>query len=102
MSLRCFAFVLALTLASPAIAQDADGSMTFHHIVKGRIDHDNVSRVCPDHWVVNRMPGVMQPDSKVPEVPRAYLIIHGKRVETTDVDMNWIKANCAIQPETVW
>lgn len=56
-------------------------------------------QVCPDAWYINRMPA--KQDSQNP--PIEYMVIDGKRVEISEVDLNWIKKNCAItQPTPVY
>lgn len=55
---------------------------------------------CPESWIDNQMPQVVR-DGK-PIGTTQYLIIEGKRVELSEVDMGWISLNCEIKKQTVY
>lgn len=55
----------------------------------------NLTRVCPDKWVNNQMPGET-------EIPRQYFVVDGKRRELAEFDLNWIKQHCKVKPEFVY
>jgi len=52
---------------------------------------------CPDEWIVNEMPCVYNEDPSECQVSE-YFIINGERV---DIDKEWVKANCDIEPTIV-
>ena len=56
-------------------------------------------RICPQEWIVNRMPGV-SPDRR----PRrdAYFILNGKRREMSAFDMTWVRRHCRLRPQSVY
>lgn len=55
-------------------------------------------KVCPDEWIDNRMPMVEGKNNP----PSEYFIINGSRVEKDQIDMEWMKQNCDIQPQIVY
>lgn len=61
---------------------------------------DALLQVCPDSWIVNRMPRITEQDSSGP--PSEYFILDGKRRELDEFDVEWIRANCKISPQEVW
>lgn len=55
-------------------------------------------KVCPEAWYINRMPATPNPQNP----PLEYMIIDGKRVEISEVDLDWVKKNCTVnQPSPV-
>ena len=52
-------------------------------------------QICPDEWIINRMPG--PPGGSGGE----YFIIDGKRAEDT-LDVAWVKRNCGLEPQEVF
>lgn len=48
---------------------------------------------CPDSWYSNQMPQIVPEGQPIP-TPESYFIYDGKRVETDQVDVNWVTANC--------
>jgi len=56
-------------------------------------------RVCPDAWIDNQMPSVK--DDKTVNL-RQYFVIDGERQEMGDYDLDWIRINCNIKPQTVY
>jgi hypothetical protein len=58
---------------------------------------------CPEAWYVNEMPTVISPEkNKTEEVVREYFILDGARVETYQLDMNWVMTNCEIKKNKVY
>ena len=56
-------------------------------------------RICPDEWIVNKMPGTVTPSP----TPQEYLIINAKREEIINYDLSWIKSNCSVkEPQAVY
>jgi hypothetical protein len=56
-------------------------------------------KICPDDWIKNEMPLIADsPDT----IPREYFIIKSERKEIRDYDLDWIKANCDISPQSVY
>jgi len=55
--------------------------------------------VCPDAWIDNQMPSVK--DDKTVNL-RQYFVIDGERQEMGDYDLDWIRINCNIKPQTVY
>ncbi len=56
-------------------------------------------RVCPEAWYSNQMPGTVGDNNP----PREYMVINGTRVELTEVDVVWVRANCVVNaPEPVF
>ena len=55
---------------------------------------DTLVRKCPQAWYIDAMPWVG--DAKA-RPPREYLIIDEQRVELSQADTVWIKANCTVQ-----
>jgi hypothetical protein len=54
--------------------------------------------ICPDEWIVNRMPTTDQ-NKKAEE----YLIVDGKRADIKDYNTEWIKQHCTVtQPKAVY
>lgn len=53
-------------------------------------------RVCPEAWFDNRMPGPVDEGG----LPREYFIVNGERVETSEMDVEWVRANCEINAPT--
>ncbi len=56
-------------------------------------------RTCPDEWIINNMPRMVQPgqEGKAEE----YFILGGKRYEKEAFDLEWVKANCQLSPTVV-
>jgi hypothetical protein len=48
---------------------------------------------CPEAWYSNQMPQIVPDDQPLP-TPETYFIYNGKRVETNQVDVDWVTANC--------
>lgn len=57
-------------------------------------------RVCPQEWIVNRMPMVLPEGKAAPR--REYFILNGQRRELREFDLRWLRANCLLRPQTVW
>lgn len=57
-------------------------------------------RVCPQEWIVNRMPVVLPEGKAAPR--REYFILNGQRRELREFDLRWVRANCRLRPQTVW
>ena len=57
----------------------------------------SVLRVCPDEWVVNKMPGVIDETAR-----EEYFIVNGERQETSKYDYAWVTENCNLQPTEVF
>jgi hypothetical protein len=58
---------------------------------------------CPESWYVNEMPTVISPEkNKIEEVAREYFILDGARVETYQLDINWVMTNCEIKKNKVY
>ncbi|MEI6510870.1 MAG: hypothetical protein WCO25_02390 [Candidatus Uhrbacteria bacterium] len=55
---------------------------------------------CPDAWYTNRMPTVA--DDGRPTMPSEYVVIDGKRMELSQMDMAWVGANCSVDKKTVY
>jgi hypothetical protein len=53
-------------------------------------------QVCPDAWYINNMPTI----SATQNPPNEYMVINGKRVEISEVDLDWVQKNCAITQPT--
>jgi hypothetical protein len=57
-------------------------------------------RTCPDNWYVNRMPGTY---AETDDMPNEYMVYEGRRVELRDVDVDWVKENCAVkEPQPIY
>jgi hypothetical protein len=57
----------------------------------------SILRECPDEWIVNKMPGVIDSTSR-----EEYFIVKGDRQETAKYDYAWVMANCNLQPTEVF
>lgn len=55
---------------------------------------DSLIRKCPQAWYVDAIPWVGDAKERP---PREYLIIDDQRVELSQADTVWIKANCTVQ-----
>ena len=55
---------------------------------------DTLVRKCPQAWYIDAMPWVGDANARP---PREYLIIDDQRVELSQTDPVWIKANCTVQ-----
>lgn len=55
---------------------------------------------CPQAWYDNRMPMVIEPGQ--PRSATQYFIYRGERRELAEFDMNWVEANCSIEPLVVY
>lgn len=53
-------------------------------------------RVCPEAWFDNRMPSPIGEDN----LPREYFVVNGARVEVSEMDVEWVRANCEINAPT--
>jgi len=60
----------------------------------------NLIQRCPDAWYENRMPRVSTKGESVGS--SEYLIMDGKRMEISQVDMAWVGANCTVEKKTVY
>ena len=55
---------------------------------------------CPDSWYINRMPSTY---AETDDMPNEYMVYRDQRVELTEVDVDWVKANCSvIEPQAVY
>ncbi len=65
-------------------------------------ENKDLMRVCPEAWYENRMPGVVGENGDE-NLPRQYFIVNGERVETSEMDVNWVVANCPVkEPQPVY
>jgi hypothetical protein len=56
-----------------------------------------LERSCPDEWYHNRMPtiqGTVEEDQ--------YFVADGERRELKEYDVDWVRANCAIEVQEVY
>lgn len=61
-------------------------------------ESSTAKRVCPDAWYDNRMPGPAEDAGSSSQ----YFIVAGERVELEELDVDWVKANCAVnEPQVV-
>lgn len=58
--------------------------------------NNNLLKVCPEEWIVDAMPGIGSPNPNDP--PKEYFIYKDARRELIEFDVDWIKANCNIEP----
>lgn len=49
---------------------------------------------CPEAWIENRMPRVIDRNSKREPTPSSYYIYKGERREISEFDAEWVKKNC--------
>ena len=56
-------------------------------------------RECPDEWIINRQPRIVQPGEQ--GKAEEYYILRGKRVEKTAFDLDWVQRNCRLEPTVV-
>ncbi len=55
-------------------------------------------QICPDAWYDNQMPGPAEDAGR----PSQYFIVNGQRAELNELDVAWVKANCAVnEPQVV-
>ena len=60
-------------------------------------------RKCPEAWYVNEMPTVIGPEkNKIKNPAKEYFILDGVRVETYQLDINWVMTNCEIKKNKVY
>jgi hypothetical protein len=52
---------------------------------------------CPEEWYQNEMPRIEGDNSM-----REYFIYKGERRELAEFDLEWVKANCGINPQVVY
>ena len=55
---------------------------------------------CPDHWIQDSVPRAY--GYKVLELPRSYFVMAGERHEMWEFDMDWVRANCQVQPQNLF
>ncbi len=61
-----------------------------------------LNQLCPEEWYVNKMPQII-PDEATPSPSESYFIVDGQRVETDQIDIEWVQSNCDItQPTPVF
>lgn len=75
-------------------------------VILPKKQNDNSGQIlvqkCPDAWYDNRMPTIVDNPNE-PQLLRQYFIYDGQRVETFDVDISWVVANCDIvKPSIVY
>lgn len=56
-------------------------------------------RECPDEWIVNQQPKLVQPgqEGKADE----YYMLRGRRYELKQFDAAWVAKNCRLEPKFV-
>lgn len=68
-------------------------------------------KVCPDEWIVNKMPRIVPDHVEIQTYPtraievapmREYVILDGKRQELHRFDLDWVKENCDIEIQEVF
>ncbi len=59
---------------------------------------DEKLRICPDEWIDNQMPIVINSDS----LPRQYFILNSERMEMSEFDIVWVFDNCALKVQMVF
>ncbi|MFA5997592.1 MAG: hypothetical protein WC791_03860 [Candidatus Paceibacterota bacterium] len=57
-------------------------------------------QVCPEQWIDNKMPMIIEPGQ--PRPVTQYFIYQGERHELVEFDMNWVNANCSLEPSVVY
>jgi hypothetical protein len=63
--------------------------------------NSNLIQSCPDNWYQSQMPQIV--DQLPAPTPSSYFIYNGKRVETDQVNIDWVIANCDQKtPEIVY
>lgn len=82
------------------IQEDAVNNKVGAPVIKDTNISQDLIQKCPDAWYDNQMPRVVREGEVVGT--REYLIIDGKRVELSQVDMDWIVQNCQIRKQTVY
>lgn len=58
-----------------------------------RFTSSSLIQSCPESWYSNQMPQIV-PEGQPAPTPESYFIYEGKRVETDQVDVVWVIANC--------
>ncbi len=64
-----------------------------------RPDKSELLRQCPEAWIENKMPVVVEPGDDIPK--REYLILDGQNRTPDEFDLNWIETNCEISSAEV-
>ncbi len=59
---------------------------------------DEKLRICPDEWIDNQMPMIVNNDS----LPKQYFILDGKRMEMSEFDTLWVFNNCPLKAQMVF
>lgn len=59
-------------------------------------------QMCPDEWIVNKMPTVTDPNSTATTTPNEYYVYQGTRREVWEFDRDWIAQNCSLTAQEVF
>lgn len=85
-------FALTLCAAAPAFAS----SPPREPMAPGQ----RLMQVCPQEWIINRMPRIRGDDGPPPR--EQYFILNGQRREMNVFDMRWVRRHCRLTPRTVY
>lgn len=57
---------------------------------------------CPEMMIDNRMPQIIDENSKSPALSSKYYIYKGERREIAEFDTAWVKKNCDVEVQVVY
>lgn len=57
---------------------------------------------CPEMMIDNRMPRIIDENSKSPALPSKYYIYKGERREIAEFDTAWVNKNCDVEVQVVY
>ena len=55
-------------------------------------------QICPEEWYVNRMPSIIGSN----DITNEYFVYKDVRRELSEFDVEWVKINCPVKPQTVY
>lgn len=61
-------------------------------------------RICPDQWVINKQPKIVRNQAEgQAAIAQAdeYFMYQGKRLEKEQIDTDWMRRNCRLEPTIV-
>jgi len=59
-------------------------------------------QICPDSWILNKMPISPPPGEEYRVLSREYFIVNGERRELIEFDVDWIEDNCGLEKAIVY
>jgi hypothetical protein len=87
-SVLALAIVMGLVISNEIKPEKAD---------QPEVAGASILRECPNEWVVNKMPGVVDGVAR-----EEYFVVNGERRETAMFDYAWVMENCDLEPTEVY